>query len=261
MSVKSNQNHPLKGSYFMITINSLKTITVSKDYSSYTEEQHIAWNKLLQRQLNIIDDKACTEFIKGLEFLKEKIQFIPKLDILSAQLEEIVGWTLEPVIGLIEGQEYYTYLANRKFPFALNIRDTSNFDFSPVPDIWHDVFGHLPLLICPLYSNYVESLARLWLVSNVRQRQQIDKLYWFTIESGICQENGKRRVYGASQLSSFDEIHYALSDQPTVYPFDFQAIFNTNTTIDYVQSQIFEISSFDYLEQLIDDLKFYIDQN
>lgn len=246
----------------MISVHSMKSITVSKDYSFYTDEQHIAWNKLFERQLSIINGKACTEFIKGIDFFTKEIHNkIPQVDILSAQLKELVGWTLVPVIGLIESQEYYTYLANKQFPFALNIRDANNYNFSPIPDIWHDVFGHLPLLIYPLYNNFIESLARFWLESNGRQRQQIDNLYWFTIESGICQENGERRVYGASQVSSFDEIHYALSDKPTVYPFDLQAIFNVKVRIDDVQQQIFEIPRFDYLDQILDELKYSLHQN
>ncbi|MBH8552318.1 hypothetical protein I8751_08010 [Nostocaceae cyanobacterium CENA357] len=234
----------------------MKTITLSRDYSVYTEEQHFAWNKLYNRQLSILKGRACKEFIEGVEMLKELIQPLPKLEILSVRLQEFVGWKLVPVRGMIKSQEYYMYLANKQFPVAVDIRDTKNDGFSPLPDVWHDIFGHLPLLTSPLYSNFVEDIAKLWLTKNEIQKQQIANIYWYTIESGICQENGERRVYGASQLSSFDEIHYALNDQAKVYSFDLQSLIHANIRHDEFQNKLFEIPAFDYLEQILDELKF-----
>ncbi len=234
----------------------MQTITLSRNYSVYTEEQHLAWNKLFNKQLSILEGRACKEFIEGIKILKELIQPLPKLEILSVQLKELVGWRLVPVVGMIKSQEYYMYLANKQFPVAMNIRDTNNDGFSPLPDVWHDVFGHLPLLTSSLYSKFVEDVAKLWLTKNEMQKQQIANVYWYTIESGICQENGERRVYGASQLSSFDEIHYALSDKSRIYSFDLQTVIRTNARYDEFQNKLFEIPAFDYLEQILDELKF-----
>jgi phenylalanine-4-hydroxylase len=231
----------------------MKDTIVSQKYSSYTEAQHFTWNELFERQINAIHDKACKEFLVGVDILKDLVSTLPNLEKISDELDRIVGWRLVPVIGFIDSQKYFRSLANKKFPVNINLRKLSNLDFDPLPDMWHDVFGHLPLITNPLYNRFLETISQKMLLVNDNQRRQLDNLYWYTIEAGMCQENGQRRIYGASQLSSFAEIHYSLSDHPLVRAFDFETVTQSQANPYDFQLQMFELNSFEDLAVIIQD--------
>ncbi|MBV9389913.1 MAG: hypothetical protein JOZ78_26105 [Chroococcidiopsidaceae cyanobacterium CP_BM_ER_R8_30] len=212
------------------------------------------WNQLLTRQLRVIEGRACREFITGLQAIEHLIQSFPDIENLSEKFEKITNWKLAPVSGLVESEEYFTHLANREFPIANFLRDLDQLDYLAEPDAWHDVFGHLPLLTNPTYSKFVETISQKIILTQGVQRQYLDSLYWYTVEVGVCQENGQRKAYGAALLSSFTEIQDALSEKPKVHPFDWQLVTQSAVKIDEFQNNLFEISSFNFLEELMKQL-------
>ncbi|MUH01586.1 hypothetical protein F7734_58745 [Scytonema sp. UIC 10036] len=228
---------------------------VSQKYFA-NEEQCSIWNKLFERQINVVHNKACKEFIFGLDILKNLISKLPTLEKVSEDLDRMVGWKIVPVIGMIDSKKYFTSLANKEFPVNLILRESNHLDFDPLPDMWHDVFGHLPLVTNPLYNRFLENISQKMLVANDNQRRQLDNLYWYTIEAGLCQENGQRRVYGASLLSSFAEVHYSLSDEPLVRTFDFETVTQTEADPYNFQLQMFELNSFEDLALVIEYFDF-----
>jgi phenylalanine-4-hydroxylase len=228
----------------------ITTQLVSQNYSSYCEEDYDTWEHLLQRQLKLLDGRACREFISGINEIIDFIQVLPKIEEVSECLNKNTGWKLQPVKGLLGSTDYFHLLSNRIFPVAISIRRKKELDRAPYPDIWHDIFGHLPLLFSPQYSSYVEYMSGKMLAANSVQRQKISRLYWYTIEAGVIRENNQRRVYGAAQLSSFEEIDYAINGDPTVLEFDLEKLIQSPGDDKQLQSTIFEISSFDYLDEI-----------
>ncbi|GGA25596.1 hypothetical protein [Okeania sp. KiyG1] len=190
------------------------------------------------------------------------IQDIPNINDISDFLQEQTGWQLWPVKGLLEAEDYFYLLSHRYFPVATFVSSNTDIDFSQLPDLWHDIFGHIPLLFSPIYSNFLQNLGNQYItIKDVNDKdieQEIVRLFWYTIEAGVCDEKGKLRVYGASQLSSIKEIKYALSDRQIKYPFKLENVINLTVEIDRVQDRLFEIPSFEYLRVIQDDFDSYI---
>ena len=229
-----------------------------QNLASYNQKQHHNWRILLSTQLANLNGKAPQQFCEGLAKIQDLIQDIPDIEAISTFLDRQIGWKLWPVRALLDEEDYFQLLSRRYFPVATYLRDGDNLNYSPIPDLWHDIFGHIPLVFFPEYCNFVEYLGCRYVTSE-KSREAIAKIYWYTIEAGICQELEDRRVYGASQLSSIEEISYAVSDKPTVIPFDIPQVINTPVKIDEFQNVIFEIPSFDYLQVLQSQLEaFYI---
>jgi phenylalanine-4-hydroxylase len=229
-------------------------------YENYTEEDRLAWHKLFVRQINELDGKACREFINGLEQLREIIEDFPDFPIVSERIYRLMGWKITPVTGLISHEDYFQLLLQKHFPVALFIRDPCDFDYAPLPDMWHDIFGHLPFFCSPIYQHFVLYLSRKILTVDESTRKKIGSLYWYTIEAGICREKGERRVYGASQVSSFQEISYAVSDEPKIEPFNLEKIMNLEVKNEDIQTTLFEIPNFNYLSEIEEQLENYLDK-
>ncbi len=218
----------------------------------------MAWDILLERQMTAIENRACKEFIEGYQAFDGLIDSFPNIEKLSNHLEKITGWRAVPVPGLLEYNEYFRYLANKVFPVANFVRSIDNLDYIPEPDAWHDIFGHLPLLTNPIYSKFVATLSRQIILAPPEQRQLLNNLYWYTVEVGICKENGQNRVYGAALISSFHEIQYALSGKPNIHPLDLGIVNKLSVKIDEVQNNLFEIPFFDFLEDLTERIDKFI---
>lgn len=215
----------------------------------------MTWNILLQRQIPAIENRACKEFIECIETFNILFDSFPNIEKLSNHLEKITGWRVVPVPGLLEHNKYFWYLANKVFPVANFIRDIEHLDYISEPDGWHDIFGHLPLLTNPIYSKFVATLSRKIILADEAQRQLLNNLYWYTVEVGLCQENGQRKVYGAALISSFYEIQYALSSKPNVHPLDLGIVSKLNVKIDEIQNNLYEIPCFDFLEDLTEKIE------
>lgn len=215
----------------------------------------MTWNILLERQISAIEGRACKEFIECIEKFNPFFDSFPNIEELSDYLDKIAGWRLIQVPGLLEHNEYFQYLANKVFPVANFIRDIEHLDYISEPDSWHDIFGHLPLLANPIYSNFIATLSQKIILGDEAQRQILNNLYWYTIEVGLCQENGQRKVYGAAVISSFYEIQYALSDKPNIHLLNFDGISKLNVKIDEVQHNLYEIPCFDFLQELTEKIE------
>ena len=248
-----------------ITLEKLLDERPNQNFSEYQTQAHLNWKQLLNIQLESIEDRAVQPFIQGLAQIKDLIQDIPNINHLSEFLQEQIGWQLWPVIELLEAEKFFYLLSHRYFPVATFVRSNTDINFSPRPDLWHDIFGHIPLLFSQTYSNFLQYLGNQYVTrKNVKGQdieQEINRLFWYTIEAGICYEKGKLRVYGASQLSSIQEIKYALSDRPIRYPFKLEEVMNFPVEIDRVQDRLFEIPSFEYLRVIKDNLDHYIESH
>nr|WP_293117935.1 hypothetical protein [Moorena sp. SIO4G3] len=220
--------------------------------SSSSRSDQETWRLLYDRQCQMLEGRACQEFVEAVQKIQPLIYNLPNLELLSEQLYSYSGWRIFPVDGLVPSDDFFNLIGNRYFPVATFIRSGEDLDYSPLPDMWHDIFGHLPLLFnSSVYREFLENIAReIYQASDPDYKKTLENLFWYTIESGVCQENGELRVYGSSQLSSFNEISYALSEQVTVVPLEEVDIGIFSINIHTVQTTIFKIPCFDYLGQI-----------
>lgn len=224
----------------------------NKGNVSYTEEEHRVWHELINRQYEIIRGRACNEYIYGLDLLNMPKDRIPQCHEISNVLQETTGWSLEPVAALISFERFFTLLANRRFPAATFIRTWEDLDYLQEPDIFHEIFGHCPLLTNPAYADFTHEYGKLALAASKEDRAMLARLYWFTIEFGLIKENNNLRIYGGGILSSIDEAVFSLeSSIPERKSFDVLDALRTPYRIDIKQPVYFIIDNFNVLYDVI----------
>ncbi len=217
----------------------------------YTEEENAVWEMLFERQRKIIENRACDEYIQGIELLNMSKDKIPQCKEISAALHKITGWELEPVPALIPFEKFFHLLANRRFPAATFIRTREELDYLQEPDIFHEIFGHCPLLTNPAYAEFTHMYGKLGLAASKEDRVLLARLYWFTIEFGLIRQHNQTRIYGGGILSSKGETVYCLEDPKVIRkPFDPIEVLRTPYRIDIMQPIYFVIDNFDTLFHL-----------
>src|SRR3990167_6330319 len=176
----------------------------------YTQEENDTWQTLYSRQLPILQTRACQEYLDGMNLLEFSQHSIPQCQDISKRLKSLTGWTLEPVKAFMPYDEFFSLLANRKFPAATFIRRPEELDYLEEPDIFHEVFGHCPLLTHPAYAEFTQMYGKLGLNASDEDRVMLARLYWFTIEFGLIDTREGLRIYGGGILSSIGESVYCL---------------------------------------------------
>jgi len=219
--------------------------------AQYTDEENDVWHTLIMRQLKVVENRACDEYLHGIELLNLPKERIPQCPEISKALLEATGWALEPVPALIPFEKFFYLLANRRFPAATFIRRPEELDYLQEPDIFHEIFGHCPLLTNPAYAEFTHMYGKLGLNANKEDRALLARLYWFTIEFGLIKNKNGLRVYGGGILSSKGETIYSLED-PSVQrkPFDVMDVLRTPYRIDIMQPIYFVLNNFDTLYDL-----------
>mgnify|MGYP002777019246 CR=1 FL=1 len=232
-----------------------------QNYSAYTEAEHLSWNKLFKQQVVSVQGKACKEFLFGLDFLKPLLQDIPDLNALSKKFKAETGWEIISINGFVNTQEYFKYLYEGYFPVNISLRQTTNFNFDTVPDIFHDCFGHLPFLTNSQYSKYIKQISKEMLSATKIEQQYLTNIYWYTVEAGVCYENNQPRVYGSSQLSSYNEINYVTSGKPKIYLFNIEKIMQMQIDDHTFQQEIFAIPNFEFLSEIINQVNWLMNKS
>ena len=221
--------------------------------AEYTAEENQIWQELITRQMPILQGRACDEYIQGAKLLNLPTDRIPQCPEVSAILRETTGWQLEPVKALISFDHFFDLLAHRKFPAATFIRRREELDYLQEPDIFHEIFGHCPLLTNQACADFTHTYGQLGLHASPEDRVMLARLYWFTIEFGLLKTSQGLRIYGGGILSSMGETPYSLEgDVPLRKPFDVLEILRTPYRIDIMQPIYYVIDSFDVLFNLID---------
>ena len=223
--------------------------TIDQGWDRYTDEDHATWDRLFARQAEILPGRATEAFLDGLDILRLDRPGIPDFRALSERLTAATGWQVVAVPGLVPDEVFFDHLANRRFVSGNFIRRPDQLDHLQEPDLFHDVFGHVPLLAHPVFADYMEAYgkggqraARLGHIAHLA------RLYWYTVEFGLIREAGGLRIYGAGIVSSFGESHFALDDpSPNRIGFDLERVMRTDYRIDDYQQNYFVIDSFDQL--------------
>lgn len=231
---------------------------MKQEYEKYTDEDFQVWKLLYERQMPQLPGAAVPEYIEGIHRVKFVADRIPRFDETNALLRSYTGWELVVVPGLIPDKEFFELLSNKKFPASTWLRKLSELDYLEEPDMFHDVFGHVPLLTNQHLVDYLQMLSRIALqyIKDPWAIELLSRIYWFTVEFGLIRESGKLLIYGAGILSSKGETWYSLNDpKPERHPFDVEKILNTPYRKDEFQKEYFVLESFSQLPEAIPELE------
>lgn len=222
-------------------------------FVDYTKEENEVWKELYNRQINVIENRAFSEFIDGLHLLNLTSEKIPQIPDINARLMDHTGWSVEAVPALIPNDQFYNLLANKKFPAATFIRRRDELDYLQEPDIFHEFFGHCPLITDQVYADFMELYGKIAEKANDAQLAMLGRLYWFTIEFGLINTEQGIRVYGGGILSSKEETIYALeSETPERREFKPLDILRTPFRIDILQTVYYVIDDLQQLYTTLD---------
>lgn len=223
--------------------------TIPQGWDAYTAQEHATWDKLFARQRDMLPGRASTEFLKGLDVLHLSKPGIPDFAELNERLMAATGWQVVAVPGLVPDDVFFDHLANRRFVSGNFIRRPDQLDYLQEPDIFHDVFGHVPMLADPMFGDYMAAYGRGGKRAlELGMLEKLARLYWYTVEFGLIREPEGLRIYGAGIVSSYGESEFALdSDSPNRIGFDLERVMRTKYRIDDYQQNYFVIDSFESL--------------
>ena len=223
--------------------------TVPQQWDRYSAEDHAVWDTLYARQTRLLADRAAPEFLEGLALSGLDQPGIPDFERLSERLMKLTGWSVVAVPGLVPDAVFYEHLANRRFVAGSFIRRPDQLDYLQEPDVFHDVYGHVPLLSLPVFADYMQAYGRGGLRSATFDAiDRLARLYWYTVEFGLVRSGDELKLYGAGIVSSFGESKFALDDpSPNRLGFDLARVMRTPYRIDDYQQGYFVIDSFESL--------------
>jgi phenylalanine-4-hydroxylase len=223
--------------------------TIDQNWASYSRREHDRWDRLFRRSKKVLRDRACDEFIAMLDALKLSESGIPDMARLSDRLERKTGWRVVPVTELVPDEIFFGHLANKRFPAGAFIRPESEMDYLKEPDIFHDVFGHVPLLANPLYADFMQAYGKGGQrAMKLGRLANLARLYWYTVEFGLIQSDAGLRIFGAGIMSSATESVFALADpSPHRIAFNLERVMRTKYIIDDFQQTYFVVASFEKL--------------
>ncbi len=218
-------------------------------YENYTEEDQQVWQILFDRQIVNLPEAATAEFLTGMEKINFGREAIPNFDRTNEILGGLTGWNLQAVPGIVDDRLFFELLADKKFPATTWLRKMSQLDYLEEPDMFHDVFAHVPLLTNQLYVDFLQALSNIALkhIDDSWAIHLLSRIYWYTIEFGLIRENDQLRIYGAGILSSNGETKFSLSNEPEHLEYDVKDVFNSGYRKDTFQTRYFIIDSYEQL--------------
>lgn len=225
--------------------------TIDQGWDSYTSSEHAVWKTLFERQTKLLPGRACAEFVEGMRALPISAGHIPAFHRLSDVLMRCTGWQVVAVPGLIPDDVFFEHLAHRRFPAGRLIRKAHQLDYLEEPDIFHDVFGHVPMLMNPVIADYIQAYG----IGGLRAQKlgvlpNLARVYWYTVEFGLVEQDGGLRIYGSGIASSYTESVFALDNSsPNRIRFDLERVMRTHYRIDDFQETYFVLGN---LEELLD---------
>jgi phenylalanine-4-hydroxylase len=227
---------------------------IDQQWSRYTPDEHAVWRTLFERQVSLLPGRACDAFVAGMRELPMSSQGIPDFETLNPVLMARTGWQLVAVPGLVADEVFFDHLAHRRFPAGRFIRGRHELDYLQEPDIFHDVFGHVPMLMNPVMANFMQAYGLGGLrAQSLGKLEALARVYWYTVEFGLVQQQDGVRIYGAGIASSFSETGFCLENRASnLLRFDVERVMRTRYRIDDFQESYFVLPSLEALLDLAD---------
>jgi phenylalanine-4-hydroxylase len=223
--------------------------TIDQAWSAYDADEHRVWTTLYERQRDLLPARACDAFLRGLDALDLHRGGIPDFHRINPELERLTGWRVVAVPGLVPDEVFFDHLAHRRFPAGRFIRKPHELDYLSEPDVFHDVFGHVPMLTDPVFADYMQAYGEGGLrAGRLEHLHHLARLYWYTVEFGLLATPAGLRIYGAGIVSSKAETAFSLQDpSPNRLGFDLERVMRTPYRIDDFQQTYFVVPSLEAL--------------
>lgn len=221
---------------------------IEQRYDDYTPEQHAIWAELVRRRRPQIEAAACREYLEGYSIIGLEADRLPNLQKISAILRPRTGWSTTPVSGFLPGEAFFEMLAARMFPTTTRIRPRDSLDYTPEPDIFHDVFGHVPMHAHKVFADFLQHYGAVCAALKDHDRlERIGRLFWYTVEFGLIRQGGEVKVYGSGVISSQGECTNVLNGGCEIADFNLEDVLNTPVIVDHIHTKLFAIESFDQI--------------
>jgi len=232
------------------TLHAAQPFLIQQDWAAYTPEQHAIWAELVRRRLPQLQQHACAEYLEGFELIGLKADRLPDLTAVSARLQPRTGWQSTPVSGFLPADAFFEMLAARMFPTTTWIRSRDSMEYTPEPDIFHDVFGHVPMHAHPVFANFLEHYGKVCAaLTDAEALERMGRLFWFTVEFGVIRERGEIKVYGSGLISSHGECTHVVERGAglEIRDFDLDQVLDTVVDVSKMQPVLYAIESFDQI--------------
>jgi phenylalanine-4-hydroxylase len=237
-----------------VTPDSLPEI-IAQRYEAYTADEHDVWRILYERRMTALGETASRVFLDGAERIGLAPDRVPELADVNRRLSLTTGWNAVGVGGFIPAAGFFQCLAQRRFPTTLIVRPRTQLDYLPEPDIFHDVFGHVPLHADPVFADFLQRFGALAASADTEvEAMAMARLFWFTVEFGLVSERGALRIYGSGLISSHGDAANALGPACDRRPFTLDAVINQPFEIDRLQPVLFVVESFDQLFEAVETM-------
>jgi phenylalanine-4-hydroxylase len=223
-----------------------------QDWDAYTADNHEAWRRLYERRMEELQATGSRVFLNGAAAIGLRADAVPDLEDVNRRLALRTGWQAVPVAGFIPAGDFFGCLAGRRFPTTVTVRPLDQLEYLPEPDIFHDVFGHVPLHADPVFADFLQRFGAVAATARTEEETlQMARLFWFTVEFGLVRERGHTRIYGSGLISSAGEAAHALGSDCDRRPFTLDAVIAQPFEIDRFQDVLFEVASFDQLFEAV----------
>lgn len=232
--------------------NDITRVYIGQNYEGYSRENQESWQTLYDRQMGYLDEMASDVYLSGarsIRLVREHIPYLEGPNSINTYLKQLTGWQSRAVPGYLPAKAFFACLARREFPTTIVIRPKESLDYLPEPDIFHDVFGHVPLHADPVFADFLQTYGRAAATTtDPTHVDRLARLFWFTVEFGLIRESGKVKLYGSGLISSPGESRHALESKDVDRrPFDLDTVCNTSFEIDHYQPILYVLESFDQL--------------
>lgn len=229
-----------------VTFPAAAPFIIQQDYTSYTAEQHSVWAELVGRVLPELEKHAAEEYLEGFQIIGLKADSLPNLTSISARLAPRTGWSSTPVSGFLPAPAFFEMLAGRCFPTTTWLRSRESLEYTPEPDIFHDVFGHVPMHAHRVFADFLEHYGRVCASTpDAAVLEKLGRLFWYTVEFGVIQQRDQIKVYGSGLISSHGECRNVIEGHCAIHDFSLDEVLNTPVKVDELHKLLFAVSSFD----------------
>lgn len=225
---------------------------IEQDWPAYSAEEHQVWQLLYERRMKQLRSVASRAYLDGADAIGLDPGLVPDLREINARLEASTGWAAIAVSGFIPASDFFGFLAERRFPTTISVRQRSRLDYVPEPDIFHDVFGHVPLHSIGIFADFLQRFGKIAAAAaSAQEVEKMARLFWFTVEFGLIREEGETRVYGSGLISSQADCLHALGPDCERREFSLEAAIAQPFRIDQLQPVLFVIESFEQLFEAV----------
>jgi phenylalanine-4-hydroxylase len=238
---------PRSSSSQSVTVTAAPYI-IHQDYADYSEDQHRIWAELVARAFAELEEHAAREYLDGFSIIGLERDRLPDLEAISARLEPRTGWNATPVSGFLPAPAFFEMLAGRRFPTTTWLRGRESLEYTPEPDIFHDVFGHVPMHAHAVFADFLAHYGRVCAsIADAGVLEKLGRLFWYTVEFGLIRQQDGIKVYGSGLISSHGECRNVMEGHCAVRDFTLDEVVNTPVKVDELHKLLFAVSSFDQI--------------